>query len=195
MFWAFLALNEHISVLKNNKWLKSKEWRPLFITAWALRVCQCCVCLSEQEVWFRCRMRLVNQTLHYHKQCDDITRGGERGRGWLPRFPRCAGEKAFLASHRLESVSTSMEESHKTPQIHLSLPQNYLQEEQGRCYHLIRSLVNFFFFFYFESHFLTPSPQAELQSVRWPLTQLTDFNIRAATNDYFHYQLMWSIWF
>lgn len=24
-------------------------------------------------------MRLVNQTLHYHKQCDDITRGGERG--------------------------------------------------------------------------------------------------------------------
>lgn len=57
------------------------------------------VCVSEQEVWFRCRMRLVNQRPRYHKQCDDITRGG-RGR---PRFPRCAGEKAFLAStHRLQ---------------------------------------------------------------------------------------------
>lgn len=138
----------------------------LFITVWALRVCQCYVRLSEQEVWFRCRMRLVNQTLHYHKQCDDITRGGERGRG-RPRFPRCAGEKAFLASHRLESVSTSMENSHKTPRIHLSLPQNDLQEEQGRSLDKAACEKHF----YSESHFLLPFQQAGLQSLIWPLTR------------------------
>lgn len=74
------------------------------------------VCVSEQEVWFRCRMRLVNQSSHYHKQCDDITRGGERGRG-RPRFPRRAGEKAFLASaHRLQSCfHFHGKQSHRKP--------------------------------------------------------------------------------
>lgn len=53
----------------------------------------------EQEVWFTCRMTLVNQTLGYRKQHDDIKKGGEKGRGW-PRFPRRAGERAFMASAR-----------------------------------------------------------------------------------------------
>lgn len=81
-----------------------REWRPLFITLSSSCsfsvVCVSCVYVwLEQEVWFRCRMRMVNQTLRYHKQCDDITRGGgERKRLATLSALRCGG-KAFLASN------------------------------------------------------------------------------------------------
>lgn len=110
----FYALKEQISIFKNNKWLKCKEWRPLLRTVWALWVTSvlCMLCLNRKcgsdagWGWLIKHFVITNK-------CDDITGGGERrGRGW-PRFPRFAGEKAFLASaRRLESVSTSMENNH-----------------------------------------------------------------------------------
>lgn len=72
----FLSLKT-ISVIKGKKNKEVTRVCWLLVSSLGKRRRPTMCAWSEQEVWFRCRMRLVNQTLGYHKQCDDIRRGRE----------------------------------------------------------------------------------------------------------------------
>lgn len=66
---------------QNNKWLKCKKWRPLFITVWALRVTSvlCVLCLNRKCGSDAGWGWLIKDFVITNK-CDDITRGGEKKR-------------------------------------------------------------------------------------------------------------------
>ena len=112
--------------------------------------------VSEQEVWFRCRMRLVNQTLRYHKQMWGRHEGRREKRKRLATLSTLQRESlpGFCSYFRV-CFHFHGNQSQKPTNTFFTAMKSFTRRA-GRTHHLIRLPVKTIWDVLLESNWLMP---------------------------------------